>query len=201
MSSVQKKWGMTQSLQADKCTQQTALSHRDTVMILLSHETLDKVTNGIESYELTFKPFDPSLPNWQSKDKWGCALPHRTALSNPLTSFLRITKRNPSQSVCPPAWHISLFFCGHTMSSRKQNELSPLLEGFSKQLRSIRCLYNEQSIIYSQYKHSQPWVKVKASEIQNVTNWAGALSAVGKKFLFQASAIIFLGRCTVKVFL
>ena len=58
---------MTQGPQAGKCTQQTALSRRDTEVILLSHETLDKVTNGIESHKLTFKPLIPVCENYNQR--------------------------------------------------------------------------------------------------------------------------------------
>ena len=92
-----------------------------------------------------------------------------------------------------------LLSMGTPGSAAWQNELFLLVEGLSKQLCEIQCLYNEQSIVYSQYKHSQPWIKVKAPETQNRANWADALIVVGEKFLFglvqlfcQGAAMVFL---------
>lgn len=97
----------------------------------------------------------------------------------------QLYKKRKKEKKKPKNAHMAhLEFCGHTVkAAAKQNELFLLLEGLSKQLWSIQCWYNKQCIIYSRHKHSQPWMKVSASETQNGTNCAGALTAVGKKFL------------------
>lgn len=76
----------------------------------------------------------------------------------------------------------------------KQNELSLLLEGLLKQLWSIQCLYHEQSIIYSWYKHST----LSESEVLwdtkcNTLSWC--INSGWQKIPVLTSAIIFLIRC------
>lgn len=61
-----------------------------------------------------------------------------------------------------------LFSSGHRKSSGVKKQLASALGGFSKQSRRSLGLFNEQSIIYFQFKHLRPWMKMKAAEKQNV---------------------------------
>lgn len=173
MCSELKQLSTRQAPQADERTRQTALSNRDT----------DFVVNALVKHWMRWlmeqNSVQPSINLWSQSEEptikgqmrlcthtghfYQTHWPHFTALQK--------------KKVCVHAWHISMFSVVTLRAAER------VVSALSKQLCSIQCLYNEQSIIYSWYKHSQPWMEAEASGTQNGTNWAGALTVVGNKFL------------------